>query len=934
MGRIFFFLWFVSGVFGHVIWAQECAEDIYKQSKHVKGKPEEKNILEASFALAGKEEDMETLLRVTSRLANIYHHNKAWEKEETIIIRGLTHARTWKVPASQNEMKFTGWLNLKLGRIYYRQQRFLEAISTYEKAGYWLEKAEYNPQNCARFVYKDLANIYTRLGDYERALLYLNHALDLLESESDRLIYAYLLSDKGIAFIETNQLIEAEETLNQTLQLAQRLGHSVEGDVFLNLAKVAQISGESAKSEAMATSALKIYRRDSSLQDMAIAHLALGVYTAAQGKISEARTHYQTATNLEQGNEGSFKGRQRGKILAAFADFEADQQKRARALELFQQAIQTVVPQFSPQDLTALPDDSLLYEENLLYESLLGMAEIFEQEYAETSQTNYLLQALEAREKVMRVEDLLRGRFAYEGPKLQLQAERHARTGSLLRLVSKLSEALPQKRDYYLDKAFQYLERNKALVMEEESRGARAIQRSANSEVYQELSRQIIELEHARMSATLEQEQDSLRRLLNKLQLQEARLVDPINAFFSQNRAEDQGPRLSLSELQKQLQKGQELRTYYWGDTVLYCLAANQQRVRLTQVTITEADKQNIQSLRTQLARPDASLAGLRRFVEDSYNWKQRLLAPLSSVSPSAYIFLLDGPLVEIPFETLLDEPVAIPKDLPEVQVPDQWRALPYLFLRSEIAYAFSARDYFQERVVSGNTSSLLLGIAPTYQGLQQLVYNQPEVKAILAEQVGKALLGTQATIDSFRSALPEYDILHLAMHGYPDTTDPSKSYLLFSDDGKAKDHLYAFEIYQLPVEARLTVLSACETGYGKLARGEGVLSLARAFRQAGSRSVIMSLWLADGKSSEVFWPAFYAYQQETESDIEALGLARQDYLREAPPHRVHPYYWAGFVWNGSSHSYTANFSTYLGIASLLLGLLAGVYLIWRKSVT
>ncbi|MEL6698601.1 MAG: tetratricopeptide repeat protein, partial [Bacteroidota bacterium] len=521
MGRIFFFFCFISGAFGHVIWAQECAEEVFKQSKQIKGKPEEKILLEESYALAQREEDMETLLRVASRLASIYRRNSEFKKEEHVIVQSISQASRWRIPMTQNEMKFMGWLNVKLGLIYYKGQRFLEAVSAYEKAGYWLEEAHFNPESRSRYVYKELANIYTRLGDYERALLYLNHALDLLQNESGGILYAKLLSDRGIAFIEINQVKEAKETLNQTLHLAQRLGHPVEGDVYLNLAKVAQISGAPAKSEAMATSALKIYIRDSSLQDMAIAHLALGGYTAAQGKISEARRHYLDALNLEQGNEGNFKGRQRGKILAAFADFEADQQNGDRALELFQQAIQTVVPQFAPQDLMALPPDSLLYEENLIYESLLGMAEIFEQEYVETSQTSYLLQALEAREKVMRVEDLLRGRFAYEGPKLQLQAERHARTGNLLRLVSTLSEVLPQQRAYYLNKAFQYLERNKALVMEEENRRARAIQRSANSEVYQELSRQIIDLENARMNATLEQEQDSLRRLLNKLQLQE-----------------------------------------------------------------------------------------------------------------------------------------------------------------------------------------------------------------------------------------------------------------------------------------------------------------------------------------------------------------------------------------------------------------------------
>ncbi|MEL6135215.1 MAG: tetratricopeptide repeat protein, partial [Bacteroidota bacterium] len=383
-----------------------------------------------------------------------------------------------------------------------------------------------------------------------RALLYLNHALDLLDPERDDLIYTYLLSDKGIALIETHELKAAQETLSKAQQLAQELHHPIEGDILLNLAKVAQGTGNPGQSESLVKEALRIYEKDSLTQEMAIAHQALGGYTALQGKTEAARRHYQIALDLEKGNKGSFKGRQRGKILAAFAEFEAAQQDPTHALKLYQEAIQTVVPSFVPQSQTSLPDDSLLYEENLIYESLLGMAEVFEKIYTTTSEVDYLLQALEAREKVMRVEDLLRGRFAYEGPKLQLQAERHARTGKLLKLVSQLSEVLPDQYIFYLDKAFQYLERNKALVMEEESRRAQAIQRSANSEAYQQLNRQITDLQNARIEAKEGPERDSLQRALNKIKLEEARLVDPINAFFSQQQDANQRIQLDLIDLQ------------------------------------------------------------------------------------------------------------------------------------------------------------------------------------------------------------------------------------------------------------------------------------------------------------------------------------------------------------------------------------------------
>ncbi|MBC7924005.1 MAG: CHAT domain-containing protein, partial [Ferruginibacter sp.] len=114
---------------------------------------------------------------------------------------------------------------------------------------------------------------------------------------------------------------------------------------------------------------------------------------------------------------------------------------------------------------------------------------------------------------------------------------------------------------------------------------------------------------------------------------------------------------------------------------------------------------------------------------------------------------------------------------------------------------------------------------------------------------------------------------------------------------------LYAREIYNLVLNnAKLVVLSACETGNGQLVRGEGVMSLARAFAYAGCPNIVTTLWKADDQSTADITARMHAYLRAGETKDEALRRAKLDYRREqTDPRRQSPLYWANFVFIGDA---------------------------------
>jgi CHAT domain-containing protein len=198
-------------------------------------------------------------------------------------------------------------------------------------------------------------------------------------------------------------------------------------------------------------------------------------------------------------------------------------------------------------------------------------------------------------------------------------------------------------------------------------------------------------------------------------------------------------------------------------------------------------------------------------------------------------------------------------------------------------------------------------GFAPAFTGpapagvrscdntaLPALTCNQEEVSEIRAIFDGEAFLHRHSLKEQFLKNASHYRILHLATHACLDDRDPMMHRIFFSDGS-----VTASELYHLPLRADLVVLSACNSGMGKLAKGEGFMSLSRAFAHAGVPSMVISLWSVEDCSTSTLMKYFYQHLKSGLSKDEALRQAKLQYLNDSGNLESNPFYWAGFVHMG-----------------------------------
>jgi len=140
----------------------------------------------------------------------------------------------------------------------------------------------------------------------------------------------------------------------------------------------------------------------------------------------------------------------------------------------------------------------------------------------------------------------------------------------------------------------------------------------------------------------------------------------------------------------------------------------------------------------------------------------------------------------------------------------------------------------------------------------------------------------------------PNYDMLHFAVHAELNENDPMSSALLLAAEGKEDGRLKVEEIFSLDLKTSMVVLSACETGLGKLGSGDELVGLTRAFIYAGAPSVVTTLWKVNDRASYELMREFYQ-QLKTRKKSEALRQAQLKTMRDFPE----PFYWAAYELTG-----------------------------------
>jgi CHAT domain-containing protein len=226
--------------------------------------------------------------------------------------------------------------------------------------------------------------------------------------------------------------------------------------------------------------------------------------------------------------------------------------------------------------------------------------------------------------------------------------------------------------------------------------------------------------------------------------------------------------------------------------------------------------------------------------------------------------------------------------------------------MKYPIGYAYSATLYSNTLNGMGNGSPNFLGIAPDYKNSRDSLRSIPiglkSIRKTALLTFGKALTGISATEGNFKKCGNKYGIIHFYAHGMEDTLNPTNSKLYLSPlaDSAEDGYLHAWEVYNMQLHAELVVLGSCYSGSGKLSKGEGVLSISRSFIYAGSKSVIMALWVAADRATNNMLNSFYLNLLKGMRKDEALRLAKLEYLENIEPIFTHPRYWAGIVVNGN----------------------------------
>jgi CHAT domain-containing protein len=359
-------------------------------------------------------------------------------------------------------------------------------------------------------------------------------------------------------------------------------------------------------------------------------------------------------------------------------------------------------------------------------------------------------------------------------------------------------------------------------------------------------------------------------------------------------------PPASIPELQRSLMPGETLIEYVLDNK------AESHAVEITSTTVhvhaipgkaevTALCQKFVQAIKDQ---KDASESGRELF--------ERVVLPAFTNDPSSLIIVPDGALNLVPFSALPDRnggyllrSVAVsmaPSATVFEMLRTAGRQLPPR--RPFLGVAYSPGGPAGEGG-KGYIASRGLGLNFNLAHLKPLLFARDEVESgARIFGAGSLVLPDDKATESTLKAVPlqDFEIIHLALHGFGDVVEPDRAGLVLAPGGPNEDGLWqAREIRRSRLGADLVTLSACETGVGRLEGEEGIMNLAQTFLIAGAKSVVATLWDADDRSTATLMKHFYEQIAAGKTVAEALRQAQLTMLTEFGS-GLQPYYWAGFT--------------------------------------
>jgi CHAT domain-containing protein len=341
------------------------------------------------------------------------------------------------------------------------------------------------------------------------------------------------------------------------------------------------------------------------------------------------------------------------------------------------------------------------------------------------------------------------------------------------------------------------------------------------------------------------------------------------NSFLAKVRSQDKEQAslmsvepLTLKQVQELIDPAQTLIEYFVTDNEVL-------------VWVVEKDKLNFQRIALSKNALIKQVKTLREMISTLGDTLE-----MSEVSSSLYKSLIQPLLPHITGKELIIVPHDVLHYLPFQALIDADGR--YLIEKYPINYLSSASllQFTKEKSRAMGEKVLVLGNPDLGDRKMNLEFAEIEAKEIknLYPQ-STIFLEKEATEEKAKALSPNNDIIHFASHAELNEDDPLASAIRLAKSDKEDGRLEVREIFGMDLKASLVVLSACETGLGKLSSGDELVGLTRAFIYAGTPSVVASLWNVEDSSTAQLMASFYK-NLKTMTKVEALRQAQLNLIR------------------------------------------------------
>lgn len=745
---------------------------------------------------------------------------------------------------------------------YYRRQygEFKKAVFDYENAWALYKTHQLQDYDIIEYCLKPLGNLYTQLGDFANAERTIKRYISFAEEQKNLSQKIAGIINLSVVYHTMGKHSTAIELLHEGLDtpdVSAEQKAALENNMATNL--MAKEQFDKAKSYLDNTSKNEVLN----LRNKAQLAMNKGDYDQALLLLEQAEPLLMNEVPLARDLARFYV--EKASIYASMKAFE-------KAFKAYRKALQTLLPLHLS---ASLPPQELLYAENTFISIFDGLASL--QTFSKLALSYYDLSFY--------VSDLIYDQFTNEEVKIMHQSSWKRRTERCLKIL--LDEHNENPQTELVKRAFTYVEKSKARVLNEQISQQFLLKSNANDELL--LKRDELKtLQQKLINVSIREQLTDANSL--KLQVVSDSLTQihlelkKIQSAIADKYQEESSSLVSFDEIQTKVKEDESvLILYFYGKNNVYRIVISEKSIDFNSIEDKQFLDKKISDFIAYFDKSSAinnDIAGFSQTAFSLYN----LLMPKKPLESDNLVIIPDALLHFIPFESLLVKPTK----------SSSYAKMPFLIKDSRLSYNNSATLYHKAEMSQVKNS--VLGVFPVFENTSKyLNYSLEESKNLKEILPARLLMHDQASKSNFKALAGEYSILHLSTHAYSGTfTIPA--YMEFDEDV-----MLLQELYSLNLNPKLVVLSACETGVGKILTGEGPMSLARGFQYAGAQNLLFSLWKVNDLSTSQLMTSFYKYYSQTNSASLANRNSKLDFLNNEHMSNANksPYYWSAFVYYG-----------------------------------